>query len=197
MTIEYCCWYHPDEDPEDVKREIEDARRCGPRSSTRGSREHPPVIEWKLNWPPFSVDPDHPICHAIADAHELAAAGTRFAGRPEVHGFAAVEDVSFLNLGGVTAVSYGPGDLRVAHADDEYVLIDELVTATKTYAAARHGVVRHGLASSYDVTETASSTTYPSSTDPVTVPSCDVPPSSPKTLSDSRLISPRLATLCS
>ena len=73
-------------------------------------------------------------CLAIGDAHQLAAAGTRFAGRPETHGFAAVEDASFLNLGGVTAVSYGPGDLRVAHADDEYVLIDELVTATKTYA---------------------------------------------------------------
>lgn len=133
MTIEYCCWYHPEDDPEDVKREIEThverAAQLDP-----WLREHPPVVEWKLNWPPFSVDPDHPICHAIADAHELAAAGTRFAGRPETHGFAAVEDVSFLNLGGVTAVSYGPGDLRVAHADDEYVLVDELVTATKTYA---------------------------------------------------------------
>lgn len=133
MTIEYCCWYHPDDDPEDVKREIEThverAAQLDP-----WLREHLPVIEWKLNWPPFSVDPEHPICKAIGDAHELAAAGTRFAGRPETHGFAAVEDVSFLNLGGVTAVSYGPGDLRVAHADDEYVLIDELLTATKTYA---------------------------------------------------------------
>lgn len=51
-----------------------------------------------------------------------------------MNGFAAVEDVSFLNLGGVTAISYGPGDLRVAHADDEYILIDELVAACKTYA---------------------------------------------------------------
>jgi acetylornithine deacetylase len=133
MTIEYCCWYHPDDDPEDVKREIEThverAAQLDP-----WLREHPPVVEWKLDWPPFSVDPGDPICRAIGDAHELAAVGTRFAGRPETHGFAAVEDVSFLNLGGVTAVSYGPGDLRVAHADDEYVLIDELVTATKTYA---------------------------------------------------------------
>ena len=27
------------------------------------------------------------------------------------------------------------GDLRVAHADDEYVLIDELMAACRTYAA--------------------------------------------------------------
>jgi acetylornithine deacetylase len=133
MTVEYCCWYHPDEDPEDVKREIEEhverAAQLDP-----WLREHPPVLEWKLNWPAFSVDPEHPICVAVGDAHELAAAGTRFEGRPAVNGFAAVEDVSFLNLGGVPAISYGPGDLRVAHADDEYILIDELVTATKTYA---------------------------------------------------------------
>jgi acetylornithine deacetylase/succinyl-diaminopimelate desuccinylase family protein len=133
MTIEYCCWYHPDESPEDVKREIEThverAAQLDPWLV-----EHPPVIEWKLDWPPFSVDPEHPIVGAIADAHEAGAVGTRFEGRPEVHGFAAVEDASFLNLGGVTTVSYGPGDLRVAHADDEYCLIDELTTATKTYA---------------------------------------------------------------
>ena len=97
-------------------------------------REHPPVLDWKLNWPSFSVDPQHPICRAIGDAHEAANAGTRFAGRPAVNGFAAVEDCSFLNLGGVPTVSYGPGDLRVAHAYDEHVYIDELVAATKTFA---------------------------------------------------------------
>jgi acetylornithine deacetylase len=133
MTVEYCCWYHPDEDPAEVRREIEEhverAAQLDP-----WLREHPPVLEWKLNWPAFSVDPEHPICVAVADAHELAAEGTRFAGRPAVNGFAAVEDVPFLNLGGVPAISYGPGDLRVAHADDEYILIDELMTATKTYA---------------------------------------------------------------
>jgi acetylornithine deacetylase len=133
MTIEYCCWYHPDEDPEDVKREIEThVARAAQLDSWL--RDNPPVLEWKLNWPPFSIPVDHPICDAVGVAHEAAAAGTRFAGRPEIHGFAAVEDVSFLNLGGVPAISYGPGDLRVAHADDEYVLIDEVVAACKTYA---------------------------------------------------------------
>ena len=38
MTIEYCVWYHPEEDPEDVKREIEthiDARREHGRVAAR------------------------------------------------------------------------------------------------------------------------------------------------------------------
>ena len=129
MTIEYCCWYHPDEDPEDVKQEIEEhvmrAAQLDP-----WLRDHPPVLEWKLNWPAFSVDPDHPICTAVADAHELPPRHPlRRAARG--HGFAAVEDATFLNLGGVPAISYGPGDLRVAHADDEHCLIDELVTSAR------------------------------------------------------------------
>ncbi len=133
MTIEYCCWYHPDSKPDEVQREIEEhihrAAQLDP-----WLREHPPVLEWKLNWPSFSVDPAHPICEAIGTAHAAANAGTRFAGRPAVRGFAAVEDCSFLNLGNVPTVSYGPGDLRVAHAYDEHVYIDELVAATKTFA---------------------------------------------------------------
>jgi acetylornithine deacetylase/succinyl-diaminopimelate desuccinylase family protein len=133
MTIEYCIWYHPEDDPADVRREVEEqVHRAAQLDSWL--REHPPELEWKLNWPAFRVAPDHPVCLAIADAHELAAAGTRFEGRPPVRGFAAVEDASFLNIGGVPAVSYGPGDIRVAHADDEYVLIDELMTACSTYA---------------------------------------------------------------
>jgi acetylornithine deacetylase/succinyl-diaminopimelate desuccinylase family protein len=133
MTTEYCCWYHPDEDPEDVKREIE-THIAGAAKLDGWLREHPPELEWKLNWPASVVDPDHPICHAVQDAHEAAAAGSRFAGRPPVRGFAAVEDTAFLNAGGIPAISYGPGDIRVAHADDEFVLIDELMMATRTYA---------------------------------------------------------------
>ena len=51
-----------------------------------------------------------------------------------MRGLAAVEDCSFLNIGGIPTVSDGPGHLRVAHADDEYILVEELVAAAKTYA---------------------------------------------------------------
>ena len=134
MATEYCCWYHPDDDPEAVKQEIEQhiARAA---ALDPWLRVHPPTVEWKQNWPASRVDPAHPICQALQDAHELAAAGARFAGRPTIRGFAAVEDTSFLNSSGIPAISYGPGDLRVAHADDEYILIDELLTACRAYAA--------------------------------------------------------------
>ena len=107
-------------------------------------REHPPVVEWKMNWPANTPDADE-ITAATCAAHERSALGTRFEGPAVVTGFAAVEDASWLTKGGTPAISYGPGDLRVAHADDEYVLIDEVMCAARTYAAARDGLVRSRL----------------------------------------------------
>jgi acetylornithine deacetylase/succinyl-diaminopimelate desuccinylase-like protein len=132
MTIEYCVWYHPEEDPEDVKREIEQhiARAASMDVWLRG---HPPVLDWKMNWPANTPEADE-ITAATCAAHERSAAGTRFEGPAVVCGFAAVEDASWLTIGGTPAISYGPGDLRVAHADDEYVLIDEVLCAARTYA---------------------------------------------------------------
>jgi acetylornithine deacetylase len=133
MTIEYCIWYSPDDDPEDVKQEIE--RQVSAVSQTDSwLREHPPVVEWKLHWPANRPDAEEITAFTCA-AHERAAVGTPYAGAPEIVGFAAVEDATFLTAGGTPAISYGPGDLRVAHADDEFVLIDEVMCATRTYAA--------------------------------------------------------------
>jgi acetylornithine deacetylase len=92
------------------------------------------VVEWKLHWPANTPDADE-IIEALVRAHESVAGGTRFAGRPPLAGFAAVEDATFLTLGGTPAISYGPGDIRVAHAADEFVLIDEVMCATRTFAA--------------------------------------------------------------
>ncbi len=131
-TIEYCVWYHPEEDPEAVKAEI--TTHIERAAQLDGwLREHPPVLEWKMNWPANVPDADE-ITAATCAAHETAAAGTRFAGPATVAGFAAVEDATWLTLGGTPSISYGPGDLRVAHADDEYVLIDEVMCAARTYA---------------------------------------------------------------
>jgi acetylornithine deacetylase len=133
MTIEYCAWYHPDDRPEDVQREIEQHIHAAAQLDP-WLRQHPPEFNWKLNWPASVLDIEHPIVDALGNAHERAAVGTRFEGRPPIRGWAAVEDTAFLNIGGVPALSYGPGDIRVAHADDEYVLIDELLAAAKTFA---------------------------------------------------------------
>ena len=134
-TIEYAIWHHPDEDVEDVKKEVEDYIRHA-AALDEWLRDHPPEIEWKLHWPAFSVDEDHPICTTIGQAHERAAQGTRFEGPAVVQGFYAVCDAVFLSQGGVPSVVYGPGSLLHAHAVDEFLDLDELMVATKAYAAA-------------------------------------------------------------
>lgn len=127
-TIEYIVWYHPDDEAESVRAEIEEQVAAAARLDD-WLRQHPPTVEWKHHWPPSKVDPAHPLVAATCRAHELASGGPA-----SVAGFPAVEDSTFLNLAGIPAISYGAGDLRVAHAVDEHVEIEELVLATKTYA---------------------------------------------------------------
>lgn len=126
--IDFMITYHPEEDADAVRDEVEQRVRDTSALDAWLS-EHPPQIEWKHHWPQSVLDPGHPIVAATCAAHELAAAAPA-----TVAGFAAVEDTTWLNAAGIPAISYGPGDIRVAHAVDEYVRIDELMLATKTYA---------------------------------------------------------------
>jgi acetylornithine deacetylase/succinyl-diaminopimelate desuccinylase-like protein len=45
-----------------------------------------------------------------------------------------VSDATWYGKVGIPRLIYGPGDLRLAHAGDEYVEIDEVVTSCKTFA---------------------------------------------------------------
>ena len=132
-TIEYCIFYHPDEEAKAVKQEFETFIHHASQMD-EWLRTHPPKIEWKVNLPPFQVDKDHPICTHVARAHEQAAQGTRFEGPAVFAGFYAVCDATYLNNQGIPSIVYGPGSLLVAHAADEYIDIDELMVATRTYA---------------------------------------------------------------
>lgn len=126
--IEYAIWHAPQDSEAQVKKEVEDqiARFA---QTDPWLREHPPKVEWPLWWPPFDLPKDAPICKTVAAAYETAI------GEPvKYYGFAAVDDAAFLNRAGIPAVTIGPGDLRVAHAANEYVEIAELVDAAKIYA---------------------------------------------------------------
>lgn len=101
--IEYCIWYHPDEDPQAVKEEFETYIHHASQLD-EWLRQHPPELNWKVNWPAFAVDEDHPICKLVASAHERAAQGTRFEGPAQFAGFYAVCDAAFLNPQGVPAI---------------------------------------------------------------------------------------------
>jgi acetylornithine deacetylase/succinyl-diaminopimelate desuccinylase-like protein len=132
MRTEYLVWYPPDDDPDEVMREIE--LHVGAVAATDAwLRDHKPTIEWRLHWPANAPQADA-IAGAVCAAHEQAARGTRFAGPARTAGFPAVDDATWLTRAGIPAISYGPGDLGVAHADDEFVRIDEVMCATRAFA---------------------------------------------------------------
>jgi acetylornithine deacetylase len=94
-------------------------------------RNHPPRLEWfEGQFESAETDPTHPLITTLAAQHR------------QVHGSdAPIRGVTygsdmrlFTNHGGIPAVLYGPGDVRLAHAVDEYIPLNDVITATKTIA---------------------------------------------------------------
>jgi acetylornithine deacetylase/succinyl-diaminopimelate desuccinylase family protein len=128
-SIEYVIWHAPQDTPEAVKAEVE-AQIARYAQTDPWLREHPPKAEWwDWWWPPYDVPADAPICNAVATAWESAL------GEPaKFYGFAAVDDAAFLNQAGIPTLSMGPGDIKLAHAPNEYIDIADVIDAAKVYA---------------------------------------------------------------
>lgn len=95
-------------------------------------KTHPPRIEWfEGQFASAQTPVNHPFISAVARAHE-AATGTPAAVRAVTYG----SDMRFfVNDAGIPATHYGPGDVALAHAANEYVEIGQVLTATKVVAA--------------------------------------------------------------
>lgn len=135
LTVEYCVYHHPDRDNAEVMAEIETVIARAAQSDS-WLREHPPVVEWKLLWEPYTAPADMSLMPTVARSHERAEA---HAGRePVVHesGFLGVCDLTWMARKDIPGLVYGPGVGSTSHAEGEYVMIDQLVTAAKTYALA-------------------------------------------------------------
>jgi acetylornithine deacetylase len=94
-------------------------------------REHPPELEWfGGQFAPAEIEPDAPICEAVKEAHERVTGEA-----PAVVGVPYGADMRlFIHFGGIPCVMYGAGDVNVAHAPEEHISINELLTATSTLA---------------------------------------------------------------
>ena len=94
-------------------------------------RDHPPRVEWwGGQFAPASIPVDHPLVGAVGDAfRDASGRDARLAGM--TYG----SDMRLLvNQGGTPALLFGPGDVRQAHRPDEYVPLEDLVTAARTLA---------------------------------------------------------------
>lgn len=77
---------------------------------------------------PSDVPTDAPVVRALAAA--LAAARDGAAGGAVIEGMSAWTDCALLNAAGIPAVCFGPGDIGLAHAAEEYVPLAEIALAT-------------------------------------------------------------------
>ena len=88
--------------------------------------------------PPSDVPVDAPIVRALDGA--LRACGEEV----KVTGMSAWTDAAILNEAGIPAICFGPGDIGLAHAAEEYVRIDEIERATLVLAALAMEWTRKG-----------------------------------------------------
>jgi acetylornithine deacetylase len=96
-------------------------------------REHRPEVEWfGGQFASCEISPDEPIAQTIAEAHETAT------GNPAA--FKAITaglDMRLLiNVGGIPTATYGAGDVRFVHCADEWINIDEILTAVEVTTIA-------------------------------------------------------------
>jgi acetylornithine deacetylase len=88
---------------------------------------------------PSDVPEDAPIVKRLRGALERE-------GQPvKIEGFSAWTDAALFNEAGIPAVCFGPGDIALAHAAEEFVPIDEIEIATRVLTR----VVREWRANTY------------------------------------------------
>ena len=94
-------------------------------------KEHPPVIEWfEGQFESGQTDLDDPIIQTLIDAIVRSTGDA-----PIIEGVTYGSDLRlFTNHAHIPAVLFGPGELRLAHAANEYVEIDEVLKTIKIIA---------------------------------------------------------------
>jgi acetylornithine deacetylase len=74
---------------------------------------------------PSEVPPDAPIVRRLRRALDLENVPGR------IEGFSAWTDAALLNEAGIPAICFGPGDISMAHAAEEFVPVEEIGLATR------------------------------------------------------------------
>jgi hypothetical protein len=74
--------------------------------------EHPPLIEWSLDIPPYEVDPAHPLVTAMLDASAAVGEPSRISGLDSWY-----DAASFTRFGGTPCDRLGPARHRLGAHD--------------------------------------------------------------------------------
>lgn len=120
----------PGEDHEGVKQSLVD-QIAAVAAEDDWMKDHPPVVRFVgYDAQASEIPQDHPIVKLVGKNYR------EITGRePTVSGRQGAADTRFLNeYGDTPTVIFGPGSTAVMHANDEYVSIDDYITAIKVMA---------------------------------------------------------------
>ena len=134
--LEYGVWYPPGWSGEEVERRIEAfvAERC---AGDPWLAAHPPEFTWGYDWPPFETPREEPIVGAVAAAVEAVRGAPVPPPSPEHPAVVGASvDSTWIQRAGIPVVTFGPGEMGVAHSPDEHVAIEQLLAAARTLALA-------------------------------------------------------------
>ncbi len=115
------------ESPAAARRELEEALTTACQQDS-WLRQHPVQIEWfGGQFASGQLDPDHSLIGLVGQAHRQLHGSL-----PQIHGAPYGSDLRLMiGLGQVPTLHYGPGDVKKAHAADEYVPVSELLSVTQ------------------------------------------------------------------
>ncbi len=116
----------PDDSAKAIRAEIE-ATICGAAPMAHVSVVREPDLE-AVPRPPLEIAPDHPLTQTLSTAISCVTGRT-----PDLCGWAAYTDGALLQGAGIPTVIFGPGDLKLAHSDDEHIVLSDVVTAAEVY----------------------------------------------------------------
>jgi acetylornithine deacetylase len=120
----------PGEDLEPFKQVVRERVAAAARRDP-WLRDHPPAITFFGGQFIAAETPtDAPICEAVRAAHRVVTGR----GTPTEAVTYGADMRHFIAFGGMPCVMYGAGDIRLAHAPDEYLEVEELLTAAKVVA---------------------------------------------------------------
>lgn len=115
----------PGDSAADVVAEVE--RACAAVRRVRPSFES--SVRMLVAQGPSDVSANAPIVRELASACEADGEAVR------IEGMSAWTDAALLNDAGIPAICYGPGDISLAHAAEEYIPLGEIDRATSVLAS--------------------------------------------------------------
>jgi acetylornithine deacetylase/succinyl-diaminopimelate desuccinylase family protein len=121
--------YLPGDSPDAIRAELEEViATCKAEPDVRVSLVREPEFD-RVPHPPLEIHPDHPLPSALRATVAQVTGET-----PRVGSWGAFTDGALLQAAGIPAVIFGPGDVSLAHTDEEHIALSELLDAAEVYA---------------------------------------------------------------